>query len=296
MNNEDQHLFIRLKKAIETTFLKNNSCNSSIEHWKGEEIAAFQNDLFYKTKAKVSEKWFYTYIKNEPEKLPRIDVLNLLSTYIDYKNWSAFKAENSLKKAISKKKKVSKLWFLAIIPFLLFLFTIDTRNTFEFCFIDAIKNENITSIPLDIKILQENQSPIHYKTDSLGCFSFKTKNDIIKFVVQSPYHKTDTIVRNINSSYNQIVKVKPDDYALMLHYYANGNIKDWKTHIGKLNQLIANDAKIYRLFKNNIDIEMYSKNEFISLLTIPTKSLKKIEILDKTIANGKIKTLKFIVK
>jgi hypothetical protein len=50
------------------------------------------------------------------------------------------------------------------------------------------------------------------------------------------------------------------------------------------------------LFKNNIDIELYSKEEFISMLTIPTKSLKRTEILDKTIENGKIVTLKFMVK
>lgn len=296
MNSEDQHLFNHLKKAIEAAFLKNNSCNSAIEDWKGEEISAFQNDLFAKVKGKVSEKWFYTYIKNQPKKLPRIDVLNLLSTYVDYKNWNTFKVENSLKKDITKKKQISKLWLLSLAPLLLLLFNIYTKNTFEFCFVDAIKNENITSVPLDIKILQDNESPIHYKTDSLGCFSFKTKKDIIKFVVQSPYHKTDTIIRNINSSYNQIVKVKPDDYALMLHYYANRNIKDWKIHIKKLKALIANDAKIYRLFKNNMDIEVYTKAEFINMLTIPTKSLKKIEILDKKIENGKIETLKFIVK
>ncbi|AUC82164.1 hypothetical protein [Lacinutrix sp. Bg11-31] len=296
MNNKDQHLFNHLKKAIEATFLKNNSCNSPITDWKGEDITIFQNDLFDKVKGKVSEKWFYTYIKNEPKKLPRIDVLNLLSTYVDYKNWNAFKAENTFMETSAKKKKISKLWFLSPLPLLLLLFTIDSRNTFEFCFIDAIKNENITSIPLDIKILQDNESPMHYKTDSLGCFLFKTKNDIIKFVVQSPYHKTDTIIRNINSNYNQIVKVKPDDYALMLHYYANGNIKDWKAHIKKLDLLIANDAKIYRLFKNKMDIELYSKDEFIRILTIPTKSLKKIEILDKSIENGKIGTLKFIIK
>ena len=296
MNNEDQYLFKHLKKTIEVVFSKNNSCNSPIPDWKGEEIVAFQNDLFDKVKGKVSEKWFYTYIKNEPKKLPRIDVLNLLSTYVDYKNWNAFKAENSVIDASVKKKKTSKLWFLATLPLLLLLFTIDSRNTFEFCFIDAIKNENITSIPLDIKILKDNESPMHYKTDSLGCFSFKTKNDVITFVVQSPYHKTDTIIRNINSNYNQIVKVKPDDYALMLHYYANGNIKDWKAHIKKLDALIASDAKIYRLFKQNMDIELYSKDEFIRMLTIPTKSLKKIEILDKIVENGKIESLKFIVK
>ena len=292
----DLQLFISLKELVIKTFLEKHNASKSVKDWSGNEIVLFQEDLFNSVKARVSEKWFYTYIKNEPKKLPRIDVLNLLSTYVDYKNWNAFKAENSVIDASVKKKKTSKLWILATLPLLLLLFTIDSRNTFEFCFIDAIKNENITSIPLDIKILKDNESPMHYKTDSLGCFSFKTKNDVITFVVQSPYHKTDTIIRNINSNYNQIVKVKPDDYALMLHYYANGNIKDWKAHIKKLDALIASDAKIYRLFKQNMDIELYSKDEFIRMLTIPTKSLKKIEILDKIVENGKIESLKFIVK
>ncbi len=297
MNSEEKHLFNLLKETVESVFSQNNSVSSPIKDWRGEEIVAFQEDLFNKVKGKVSEKWFYTYIKNTPEKLPRIDVLNLLSNYVGSINWNTFKANNGVTNTSAKKKKgISKLLILALVPLLAIIYNFTAKNTFEFCFIDAIKNENITSIPLDIIVLQDNESPIHYKTDSLGCFSFKTKNDVIKFVVQSPYHKTDTIVRNINSNNNQIVKVKPDDYALMLHYYANGNISDWKEHIEKLNSLIDKDVKIYRLFKNNMDIELYSKDEFIRILTIPTKSLKRIEILDKTISNGKIVTLKFIVK
>ena len=128
MNTEDLPLFKHLKKAIEATFLENNSCNTSISDWKGEEITAFQNDLFHKVKGKVSEKWFYTYIKNEPKKLPRIDVLNLLSTYVDYKNWNTFKAEHTNKETVLKKKKISKLWLLSALPLLLLLFTIDTRT------------------------------------------------------------------------------------------------------------------------------------------------------------------------
>ena len=297
MNSEEKHLFNLLKQAIESTFSQNNGISSPIEDWKGEEIVAFQEDLFNKVKGKVSEKWFYTYIKNTPEKLPRIDVLNLLSNYVGSTNWNTFKANNGATNiGIRNKRIVSKIWVLALVPVLVIIYNFTTKNTFEFCFIDAIKNENITSIPLDIIVLQDKESPMYYKTDSLGCFSFKTKKDVIRFVIQSPYHKTDTIVRTINSNNNQIVKVKPDDYALMLHYYVNGNISDWEKHIKKLNALIDKDVKIYRFFENSMDIELYSKDEFIRMLTIPTKSLKRIEILDKTISNGKIITLKFMVR
>ncbi|RZN83847.1 MAG: hypothetical protein EVB11_03760 [Winogradskyella sp.] len=297
MNSEEKYYFETLKKAIEATFLENNSTTNSIENWKGEEIISFQEDLFSKVKGKVSEKWFYTYIKNSPEKLPRIDVLNLLSNYVGQTNWNTFKANTQNPKAIKKSSlRFIKWGFLLAALMTLVGYFLSQKNTFEFCFIDALKNENITSIPLDIKVLQDNESPIYFKTDSLGCFSFKTKNDVIKFVIQSPYHKTDTIVRSINSSQNQIVKVKPDDYALMLHYYANGNVKDWKTHKNKLKTIIDDEAKIYRLFNNKINIEIYSKEEFIRMLTIPTNSLKRTEILEKEIKNGKITNLKFIVK
>jgi len=297
LKSEEKYYFEALKKAAEATFLEKNNATNSIKDWKGEEIVSFQEDLFNKVKGKVSEKWFYTYIKNSQEKLPRIDVLNLLSSYVGQTNWNTFKANTKSPKAVEKSSWVFIKWgFLLAALMTLVGYFLTQKNTFEFCFVDSLKNENITSIPLDIKVLQENESPIYFKTDSLGCFSFKTKNDIIKFVIQSPYHKTDTIVRTINSTQNQIVKVKPDDYALMLHYYVNGNVKDWKNHIKKLQSLIADDAKIYRLFKNNINIEIYSKKEFISMLTIPTKSLKRTEILEKEIKNGKIITLKFIVK
>ncbi|QXP60512.1 hypothetical protein [Olleya sp. HaHaR_3_96] len=299
LKSKENHFFNLLKSAVETAFLENNSTSTPIKDWKGEEIVVFQDDLFNKVKGKVSEKWFYTYIKNTSEKLPRIDVLNLLSNYVGHTNWNTFKANHKTIEHgldIKQKKKVSKLWLLVLLPIIGIVYNFKTENTFEFCFIDAIKNENITSIPLDIIVLQDNQSPIYYKTDSLGCFSFKTPQEVMRFVVQSPYHKTDTIVRHINSNANQIVKVAPDDYALMIHYYANGNVKDWKQHIEELTMLIAQEAKIYRLFKNNMDIELYSKDEFIRMLTIPTKSLKRTEILAKEIKNGKIVTLKFIVK
>ena len=74
----------------------------------------------------------------------------------------------------------------------------------------------------------------------------------------------------------------------MLLYYANGNKDDWQKRRAQLNELIAENAQIYRVFKNNIGIELYSKQEFINLLTIPTSSLKKMQILDKVYANDKI--------
>ena len=171
-----------------------------------------------------------------------------------------------------------------------------SHNTFHFCFLDADKNEVITTIPLDIKVLKENESPLYFKTDSTGCFSYKTEEPYIKFVVQSPYHKTDTILRYIDSNQNTMIHLETDDYALMLHYYTTGNVTNWKKRKQQLNSLIANEAQIYQLFEQQMGVELYAKDDFIRMLTIPTASLQHIRILDKTYKDGQLVQLKFMVE
>ncbi|MEG0695641.1 hypothetical protein [Algoriella sp.] len=87
----DIEIFEILKKSIAKRFLEENSAQSdNISDWRGQEITSFQDDLFNKTRSTVSEKWFYTYFKSDFKKLPRIDMLNLLSQYCGYKNWAHF--------------------------------------------------------------------------------------------------------------------------------------------------------------------------------------------------------------
>lgn len=297
LNTKDNFYFQQLKEAVATTFLEHHSAPSVIKDWGGESIVLFQEDLFNKVKAKVSEKWFYTYFKNSPEKLPRIDMLNLLAAYVGYENWHAFKA--SLEEG-KKEKRVKKSYLLLVVPIMVLvsiLMTVTSENEFHFCFLDDIKNTPITATVLDIKVLQDQESPIYFKTDSLGCFSYKTKADKVTFVVQSPFHKTDTIIRYIDSNNNNsTVRLQPDDYALMLHYYSNGNVKDWKKHKRQLEHLIDDDALIYQLFDTSIGVEVFTKAEFVRLLTIPTQNLKKVKILQKSMRHGKIVKLKFIIK
>ncbi|BAO74837.1 hypothetical protein [Winogradskyella sp. PG-2] len=298
MNLEEKHIFSKLKLAITQKLLESNSAPQTIEDWKGDDIIAFQEDLFSNVKGRVSEKWFYTYIKHEAEKLPRIDILNLLSKYVGYQNWTAFKAEYTIENKTHKSKKSNKnlIWLIVIAPCILLAFSmLNSKNDYQFCFYDSIKNEPIGSVILNIKILKDGQSPIHKTTDSLGCFNYVTKDKELKFIVESPYYKTDTIVRQFNSEKNKIVKLVADDYALMLNYYTNKNISEWKTHREKLNTIFNDNAEIYQLFKNSNTIELYTKREFIQKLTIPTRSLRGMEILDKTIVDGKIVKLKFII-
>ncbi|PTX60894.1 hypothetical protein C8N46_10550 [Kordia periserrulae] len=306
MNTKKTYHFSRLKEQIATTFLASHAASSDIRAWKGDTITDFQEDLRSKTKGSISEKWFYTYMKNDTEKLPRIDMLNLLSTYVGFENWNDFVAKSEIEveaelevEPKTSSRKFSKLfWLVLLLPLLAFAIysMYPTENTFTFCFTDADQREAITKIPLDIEVIRTNESSLYFKSDSLGCFSYTTSEKELKFVVKSPYHKTDTIVRHINSSSHKTVQLQTDDYALMLLYYANGNKEDWQKRRVQLDELIADNAQIYRVFPNTIGIEMYSKKEFINLLTIPTSSLKKMQILDKIYANEQIVKLKFTIQ
>ena len=289
-----------LKQAVATTYLKENHASTSMEKWKGEDIVGFQEDLFQRTRGRVSEKWFYTYFKNEPSKLPRIDMLNLLSEYAGYDHWNAFKKLNLHVIKVPKKTNTKKkyLWlFLPVVPLLIALYyLVNTDNEFQFCMVDEDGGEPITSIPIDVKILSEGQSPIYLKTDSTGCFSYLSKEKIVRFVVQSPYHKTDTITRNFDKNNRAMVPLATDNYALMLRYYSSGNMKELKKRRTQLSELIADNARIYQVFPSQAGIELYSKEEFINKLTVPTSSLKNINILDKRYENGRIVKLKFSIQ
>ncbi len=299
MNAADSHLFSLLKQAVARVFLEKNHAPKNISDWKGEDIIAFQEDLFAKTNGRVSEKWFYTYFKNKPTKLPRIDMLNLLCTYSEEQNWHAFQAKHAESQKTLPKNRRRAQW-LIFSGLLIILFTMyflrKKNNTFQFCMIDEDRKEAITQIPIDIKILQKNLSPIYIKTDSLGCFTYVSSEEIIHFVIQSPYHKTDTIIRHINGNANSVIPVRTDDYALMLQYYSNGNTGEVQKRQTQLQQLIAADAEIYQLFPQHSGVELYSKDDFIAKLLIPTSSLKHIKILDKRYTNGKITKLKFIIQ
>lgn len=289
MNSQETYCFSQLKKEVFHVFSKTQNSPSSFEQFGKEDIINFQEDLFDKVKTKVSEKWFYTYFKNSHEKLPRIDMLNLLSQYAGYQNWSEFKS----KKDLSKKKKMIWIIPLLLIIVLGFIF-IPGENNFHFCFVDEDKNEAILT-PLNIEVLVEGESSIYMQTDTKGCFNYPSAKDEVTLVVTSNHYKTDTIVRHIKNQ-RGVIKLKIDDYALMLDYYSKGKIKDLELRKKQLDKLIEDNAVIYQMYSNNVGVEVYTKREFINLLTIPTGNLKNILFLSKEFKGDKIVKLKFMIK
>lgn len=288
MTIKEKNLFNLFKKEIITTYLKSNNGVKDFKKWSGDDIVSFQEDLLAKVNARVSEKWFYNYFKNDPEKLPRIDMLTILSKYIGCENWEDFKNKNT-----EKSSRKFLVFIVPIITLFIVIFQKNKENTFHFCFYDEDKKEPIV-VPIDIKILDKKESPLFFKSDKNGCFEYKTKSDYLEIVVSSAYYRTDTIRRKNTSK--STINLTTDDYTLMLDYYTNNKLKDWNERKAELEKLIDDKAVIYQLYSKNIGVEIYTKNEFINLLTIPTSNLKKIKILSKEFKNSKIIKLKFIVK
>lgn len=319
-NSDSILLFKKLLLAVSETYQESNSPSSTnMEDWKGTDILNFQDELRSKNGSSVSEKWFYTYVKKTPNKLPRIDILNLLSNYAGFKDWTDFRNShedlnleiiknetddkstsksplNDRKKFWSKKRSVA----LLIIGIVALGFYVNTilygKIEYEVCLVDYYDNLAIKNQSIDITILETNQSPIHLKTDSLSRFRGKTTAAQITFVVSSPYYQTDTITRLITDSKKIIVPIQTNDYALMLDFYANQNITEWNKRKTKLHNLIAEDAIIIELLPYQIGVTLYEKEDFIKKLTTPTKSLKRLEILETSFKNRRIQKIKFRMK
>ena len=96
MTDLDLLHFEQLKAEVQAQYLKEYTPSyDEISKWKGIDIIYFQEDLRKKAKGNISEKSFYTYFKNSPvTKLPRIDMLTLLSVYAGYSSWFDFKKQH----------------------------------------------------------------------------------------------------------------------------------------------------------------------------------------------------------
>ncbi|MFP7656944.1 hypothetical protein [Chryseobacterium proteolyticum] len=96
MTDLDLLHFEQLKRDVQAQYLEEYTPSyDDISKWKGIDIIYFQEDLRKKAKGNISEKSFYTYFKNSPvTKLPRIDMLNLLSIYAGYDSWYEFKKQH----------------------------------------------------------------------------------------------------------------------------------------------------------------------------------------------------------
>jgi hypothetical protein len=165
---------------------------------------------------------------------------------------------------------------------------------YTFCFVDHLTREPLSNTKIEVDIFFDNESPLQILGNKDGCFTYKTSEQKIKFLVKAPYYFQDTIMRSLNKSRkSEVIPLRTDNYALMINYYANSEINDWKKRREQLELIIADSAYIYQVFNNMVGMELFNKEEFINMLTIPTLSLKNIELIELLNNNNKITFIKF---
>ncbi len=331
MEGKEAAFFKELKQAVQKTFQKRfPEYSDSIVNWKRAEIEHFQKDLNDTVQGQVSERWFYDHMKSENQKLPRIDILDLLCKYAGFENWAQFKKEhekivlNQEDKRGSGNKHIIKIVIYGLMGvgliMILSLFVIswffveepaplqsnmNEQIDYRFCIVDAISMEKISGSKVVVLYEDQKESPkiLQRKEDENGCFVTKgTQGGQVQIAISAPYYISDTIFRTISlsetgNSEADLLSLKSDDYALMLHYFSKEKVKDWKKRKAQLDQILSDEVMVYQVHGDEkFGMDMMNKTEFINKLTMPVPSLNAIRILETQYENGKIRFIRFTQK
>jgi hypothetical protein len=261
----------------------------------------------------VSEKWFYTHLKIEQStKLPRLDMLQLLAQYVGYTSWEDFLNLNTIPiekvieaptttKLKSSNNNYSKyiaasVSLLIIVLGSLAFVLLQKKAVYQFCIVDIDDGIPIDYRNIEVFSLKENESPLALSIDSLACLELPIENQKeVQLKIEALYYKPMTITRIIDQQKKQeVIKLKKDDYALMIHYFSTNKMEDWNKRRKQLDLMLNNNAKIIQVNdQTGGGMAMYNKEEFINKMTMPIQSLKNIEILNTKYHQEKIIEIRF---
>ena len=296
---ESLNLFHQLKEEVLQEYQKAFPFwIGTLQDFGNKEIAQLQDLIEEKTKQRISEKWVYTHLKPKNNtKLPREDMLDILSVFTGYSGWDEFKANRYVskdeKKSTIKVKMISGIILLIVV--IMFFGGRFFNSTVKIDFHDQYTQKLVDKDNFSVFVLNQNDSLI--KQESFENYiELNNKSDQLKIKVTSPYYKDEVFILELNRE-KESVYLQPDDYAMMLLVYMNSNLKDWEKRRKQLEEIILDDAEILEVMDEDIGVEFLNKEEFIDKLTIPLESTKKMEIIDiKYREKGKIIELKFIQK
>jgi len=271
-------------------------------NWKNFSSQDIQNLIVLieeKTKQNVSEKWIYTHLKPETNsKLPRKDMLAILSQFSGFSGWDEFQFKNrevvSEEKVVLPKKKNKKLFIffgiLITLIIILFLIYSNKKSTQKFQLKNEFTQETIQA--KDVKAYKiENNEKIQIPIKNAEV-EVAAKDENTKIVIESPYYKKQEIKVNSNSEKSEIL-LKPDDFAMMLKAFMKSDIKDWETRKIQLDKILSENLEVIVMLKDNLGAEYFDKKEFSQKLIVPTESVKKMQILEiKNDENGKIEFIR----
>lgn len=279
----------------------------SLREFRQKDILNFQLLLEENVQARVSEKWFYTHLKvADNQKLPRIDTLNLLARFVGYSSWEVFCHELNQTAPAERPLSVSSAWkwgWMAALPAIglsILLVAKSTTADTQICFIDALRQTAISEQTVQVKIITADQQTLSFQTDSTGCLLLPTdKLAAATIETNAPYYLPDTLqlAQDENLGTSLELSLQSDDYALMIHYFSNSKVADWKRRKAQLNEVFSDNAIIYQVDPDGqLGMDILNKSEFINKLIIPINSLQDVEVLQTKYELGQIVELRFRVK
>ncbi len=255
-------------------------------------------------KQTISEKWIYTHLKPEANsKIPRKDMLNILSEFVGFSSWDEFIFEEKTfipneKEAFKKSKKA--IWFsIAALIFVLAIALIffnkkETPKTKTIQLNNEFTNEKVKSD--EVKVVQVENSiekPLAVKEGKVQVLT--NGSEKTKLVIKSPFYKPRTVLlhQNGTSEPPKTIELKPNDYAMMLKAFMLSDIKDWQTRKTQLNKILSDNLEVIVMLKNNLGAEYYDKSEFSQKLIVPTATVKRMKIIEvKNDAENKIQFIR----
>jgi hypothetical protein len=262
-------------------------------NWKTFSSQNIQNligSIEEKCKQTISEKWIYTHLKPETNsKIPRKDMLNILSQFVGYSGWDEFAFEEKISVSRESKevtKSKTNFWFALLIMIfgiaivLVFFYKKEAPKPKDIKLNNEFTNEKVNNN--EVKVYEVNDSvskPLEVKE---GKVQVSNEDKKTKLVIKSPFYKTKIIDLNTNGEVLEFNKIdlKPDDYAMMLKAFMSSDIKDWKTRKEQLDKILSDDLEVMVMLKDNLGAEYFNKKEFSQRLIIPTASLRKMKIIE----------------
>jgi predicted DNA-binding transcriptional regulator AlpA len=278
----DLEFFYQLKKSVLEQYQNSYPYfNGSWKSFSAQDILNLIDDIQLITKQSISEKWIYTHLKPETnQKLPRKDMLDILSVYVGKSGWDEFvfngnikENNNNFKLGFSNKIGILVLVFGVLIAgFFIWKFLSKEEQKLEFqnSFTkDSIAKEEVKAYVVEDTV--EKQIDINSSTFNI--------DKATKVVLKSPFYKPKEITILPNEPIAK-VELNPNDYAMMLKAFMKSDIKDWQTRKEQLNKILSDNLEVMVMLQNNLGAEYFNKQEFSQKVILPTASLKKLKIVE----------------
>ena len=281
----DLEIFYQLKKSVLEHYQNSYPYfKGSWKNFSSQDILNLIDDIQLKTKQSVSEKWIYTHLKPDSnEKLPRKDMLDILSVYIGKSGWDELKFNfqndvkfNDLEVADKNSKNKFRIGLVVVVilvvGFSIWKFASNNNQKIEFQ--NSFTKDSIAKNEVKACVVEDSvEKQIDLESPILNLEKGS------KVVLKSPLYKPKEIIISTDEPVSR-VELSPNDYAMMLNAFMKSDIKDWQTRKEQLNKILSDNLEVMVMLQNDLGAEYFNKDEFAQKVIIPSASLKKLKIIE----------------